>query len=71
MDKVDFIMAFEGGELTKEELVEGFQSMIDDGSAWKLQGIYGRVATRSGRRSMARLGYMIASITLATKYGMT
>ncbi len=41
---LDFIMAFEGGELTDEQLIHGFQAMIDDGTVWQLQGMYGRTA---------------------------
>ncbi len=46
-DVVGFIMAFEGdGGLTEEEIIEGFQHMIDDGTVWQLQGSYGRQAAR-------------------------
>ena len=38
-------MAFEGGEISDEELVKGFQNLIDSGMAWTLQGSYGRTAT--------------------------
>lgn len=42
---LNFIMAFEGGELeSRDELVEGFQSLIDSGIVWDLQGTYGRTA---------------------------
>jgi hypothetical protein len=44
MDSVDFIMAYEGGELGQEEIIEGFQALIDSGLAWQLQGSYGRTA---------------------------
>ena len=44
MDKVDFIIAFESGEVDDDQLIEGFQAMIDDGSVWSLQGSYGRTA---------------------------
>ena len=44
MSTLDFIMAYEGGELSEEEVIEGFQTLIDSGLAWKLQGHYGRVA---------------------------
>ena len=45
MDHVDFIMAYEAGEIESEdEMVEGFQSLIDSGVAWQLQGHYGRTA---------------------------
>ncbi len=42
---VDFIIRFENGDLSDDELVSGFQSMIDDGSVWTLQGMYGITAT--------------------------
>ena len=41
---VDFIMRFESGEATEEEIIEGFQEMIDSGVVWQLQGSYGRTA---------------------------
>ena len=44
MDEIGFIMAYESGELTREEMVEGFQRLINSGLAWKLQGHYGRTA---------------------------
>ena len=44
-DHLDFIMAWEAGEIESEaDLVAGFQSMIDDGTVWQLQGCYGRMA---------------------------
>jgi hypothetical protein len=45
MNKVDFIIAFESGELDDDDIIEGFQALIDDGSVWVLQGSYGRTAT--------------------------
>ena len=45
-DSLAFIMDFEGGELTQDELVAGFQELIDSGLAWRLQGVYGRTANR-------------------------
>jgi hypothetical protein len=45
MDEVDFIIAYEGGELGEKAIIEGFQMLIDNGHAWTLQGHYGRVAT--------------------------
>jgi len=43
-DACDFCMAFEQGELTQEETIEGFQHLIDSGLCWQLQGTYGRTA---------------------------
>lgn len=45
MEHLDFIMAYEGGELeSDEDIIAGFQAMIDDGVVWSLQGHYGRTA---------------------------
>lgn len=44
-DHVNFIIRFEGGELESEqELIEGFQALIDSGVVWHLQGYYVRTA---------------------------
>jgi hypothetical protein len=43
-DEVGFIMAYEGGELDEEEIVFGFQHLINSGVVWQLQGHYGRTA---------------------------
>ena len=43
-DQLGFIMADEDGELDDEQLIEGFQHLIDNGLAWSLQGCYGREA---------------------------
>jgi hypothetical protein len=44
MDQVDQIIAFEQGELDEEETITLFQSLVDSGLAWHLQGCYGRQA---------------------------
>lgn len=44
LDRVGQIMAYESGELSDAGVIEMFQSMIDDGSVWSLQGSYGRMA---------------------------
>ena len=45
-DVVEFTMAYENDELSEAEAVAGFQELINSGLAWKLQGSYGRQATR-------------------------
>lgn len=44
MPSVDFIMDFESGSSSYEEILKNFQQMIDSGIVWKLQGSYGRMA---------------------------
>jgi hypothetical protein len=51
LDLTADIMAFEAGELDHDEVIALFQSLIDTGMAWQLQGSYGRTAAdliRSG-----------------------
>ena len=43
-DRVDKLIRFENGEMEMEEVVSLMQELIDDGSAWSLQGSYGRMA---------------------------
>lgn len=43
---IDFIMAFENGELDEEAIIAGFQAGIASGLVWQLQGSYGRMARR-------------------------
>lgn len=43
-DTVSWIMDFESGQLSDEQVIEGFQKLIDDGTVWQLQGSYGRMA---------------------------
>lgn len=41
---VDLIMAYEGGDMTKEDMLDFFQYLVTSGRAWTLQGSYGRTA---------------------------
>ena len=43
-DTVGFVMDYEGGELTEDEIIDGFQKLIDLGIVWKSQGHYQRMA---------------------------
>jgi len=43
-DTVSNIIAYESGEMPEEDVVPFFQSLVDSGMAWKLQGSYGRAA---------------------------
>ena len=44
MNLFDSIIAFEEGQLNDDEVILLFQTLIDNGMAWRLQGIYGRTA---------------------------
>lgn len=39
---LDWILAFENGELDEEALIEGFQYLANTGGWRMLQGVYGR-----------------------------
>lgn len=43
-DMVDHIMRMEGGEASEDEGRHAMQQMVNSGTAWKLQGSYGRAA---------------------------
>lgn len=52
MDQVSQIIAYENGELDEDSTIELFQSLVNSGLAWQLQGHYGRTAAnliRAGR----------------------
>jgi hypothetical protein len=44
-NSLDAILTIEGGEASWTEFCEAFQSLIDSGVVWQLQGSYGRTAT--------------------------
>ena len=52
-DLVDKIMSYECGELSDSETLQLFSELIADGSAWSLQGHYGRTA-----RALINAGYI-------------
>jgi hypothetical protein len=41
---IDSIIAFEQGDLDDDETITLFQSLVNSGLAWTLQGSYGRTA---------------------------
>lgn len=43
-DELNFIIRYEEGTIDDDEVIEGFQHLIDNGHAWQLQGHYGRTA---------------------------
>jgi hypothetical protein len=43
-DVTDKIIQYENGTLSREEIVELFQNLVNSGLAWHLQGSYGRMA---------------------------
>mgnify|MGYP003332026892 CR=1 FL=1 len=45
MNIVDKLMAWESGDLEFTETLELFSELIKEGTAWQLQGSYGRVAS--------------------------
>lgn len=44
-DIINQIMAFEDGQLEYDQVINLFQSLVDTGLAWQLQGRYGRMAS--------------------------
>ena len=44
MELVDFIMAYEAGELSDKEVIKLFAELIKTKQCWSLQGMYGRMA---------------------------
>lgn len=44
MSELDKIIAYEQGELSEEDTIALFQSLVSSGLVWKLQGHYGRTA---------------------------
>ena len=45
MSTLDFIMNWEQGTATDNQVIDGFAKLVKSGMAWTLQGIYGRFAT--------------------------
>lgn len=43
-DEIGQIIAYESGELGRDDVFKLFQHLIDNGHAWSLQGRYGRTA---------------------------
>ena len=45
-DACAVIEGFDGEDHDEDEVIEAFQYLIDSGDVWKLQGFYGRTASR-------------------------
>jgi len=52
-DIVDFIMDYEGGDMSDDDIVKGFSKLMKQGLHTKLQGSYGRAA-----RDLVQSGYL-------------
>lgn len=44
MPDIDYLIAFENGELDQDQVIDFIQDGIDRGGVWSLQGFYGRTA---------------------------
>jgi hypothetical protein len=44
MDQLNAMIAWEQGDLDEDGTIELFQSLVNSGLAWQLQGCYGRMA---------------------------
>jgi hypothetical protein len=62
-DQVSFIVAFENGELSNLEVVDGFAELLKTGLCWQLQGFYGRTAM-----SIINAGYLNRDGSLGPNY---
>ena len=55
MNNITQILAYENGELDEAGVIELFQSLVNTGLAWSLQGHYGRTA-----KALIEAGLVIA-----------
>jgi hypothetical protein len=55
-DIFDALIAFEDGTLEEKDVPVLFQRLIDDGTVWRLQGSYGRLAQALIQDGLCMLG---------------
>ena len=53
-DTLDLMMAWEDGTLSDEDTLTLFQRLVNNGMAWRLQGVYGRTASAFLERGLIR-----------------
>jgi len=53
---LDRMIRYENGDMNPEEIVEFYQTLVDEGLAWSLQGHYGRVATHLIEEGLVSIG---------------
>lgn len=59
LDNISKIIAYEQGELDQDGIIDLFQTLVDSGMVWQLQGSYGRTA-----QALIEAGYITPPPTI-------